>query len=114
MPETRGFRFKNVICVDSDHAGDNITYSSRTRFIVFLNCSRIHWTSKQQISIETCTFSSEFIVLKTACKYSRGLQYKLKMMGILCDFLTFIFGDHKSVLMNSFVPDSVLRKKIHI
>ena len=56
-------------------------------------------------------FGSEFIALKTACEYSRGLQNKLKMMGIPCDFPTLIFGDNKSVLTNSSVPDSVLRKK---
>ena len=37
MPETRGFRFKIIIYVDNDHAGDNITRRSKTGFIVFLN-----------------------------------------------------------------------------
>ena len=108
-PETRGFGFKIVIYIDSYHAGDNITRPSRTGFVVFLNSSPIYWTSKKQIS--TSTFDSEIIALKTAYEYTRGLRYKLRMMGIPCDFPTLIFGDYKSVLTNSLVPDSVLIKK---
>ena len=33
------------------------------------------------------------------------------MMGIPCDFPTFILGDNKSVLVNSSVPTSALQKK---
>ena len=37
------------------------------------------------------------------------------MMGIPCDFPTLIFGDNKSELTNSSVPDSVLRQRsLHI
>ena len=79
---------------------------SHTSFIVFLNCSPIYWTSKKQTSIETST-----IAMKTACEYIRGLCYKLRMMGIPCDFPAFVYGDNHSVLVNSSCPDSFLRKK---
>ena len=111
MPQPRGQGFKLVTYVDSDHAGDSVTRRSRTGFIVYLNSSPIYWTSKKQTSIETSSFGSEFIAMKICCEYLRGLRYKLRMMGIPCDFPSYIFGDNQSVLANTTKPFSMLRKK---
>ena len=111
IPQARGFGFKIVAYVDSDHAGDSITRRSRTGFIVYVNSSPIYWTSKKQTSIETSSFGSEFIAMKVCCEYLRGLRYKLRMMGIPCEFPSYVFGDNQSVLANSSKPFSMLRKK---
>ena len=97
--------------VDSDHAGDIVTRRSRTCFMIFLNSSLVYWYSKKQGSCETSSFSSEFIAMKSCCKYVRGLWYKLRMMGIPVEFPTFTFGDNQSVLVNSSKPHSSLKKK---
>ena len=55
-----------VIMVDSDHAGDQATRRSRTGFLVWLNSSLIYWSSKKQTTIETSSFGSEFMAMKTA------------------------------------------------
>jgi len=49
--------------------------------------------------------------MKTCCEYIRGLKYKLRMMGIPVNLPTFIFGDNRSVLINSSKPHSSLKKK---
>ena len=49
--------------------------------------------------------------MKECCEYVRSLRYKLRMMGIPCECPAYIFGDNKSVLVNSSVPTSVLKKK---
>ena len=49
--------------------------------------------------------------MKQCCEYIRGLRYKLRMMGIHIDGPAYILGDNKSVLVNSSVPTSVLKKK---
>ena len=36
------------------------------------------------------------------------------MMGIPCELPTLIFGDDKSVLANTLIPDSTLKKKSNI
>ena len=110
-PEPRGFGFKMRAYVDSDHAGDSTTRRSRTGFIIYLNNAPIYYTSKKQTSVETSSFGSEFIAMKTCCEYVRGLRYKLRMMGIPVDFPAYIFGDNQSVLSNSSKPFSVLKKK---
>ena len=110
-PEPRGEGFKIKSYVDSDHAGDSITRRSRTGFIVYLNSAPIYWMSKKQGSISTSTFASEYDAMKNCCEYIRGLRYKLRMMGIPCEFPAYILGDNKSVLVNSAMPFSTLKKK---
>ena len=111
MHEPRGFGFVISAYVDSDHAGDSVTRRSRTGFIIFLNSAPIYWMSKKQPGLETSSFGSEFMAMKHCCEYLRGLRYKLRMMGIPVEGPSYIFGDNKSVLANSSVPDSMLQKK---
>ena len=111
MPQPRGQGFTMSAYVDSDHAGDTMTRRSRTGFLVFLNCALIFWTSKKQTAIETSSFGSEFTAMKHCTEYVRGLRYKLRMMGISCSEPCFILGDNQSVLANTSVPHSVLKKK---
>ena len=111
MPDPLGYGMIMRAYVDADHAADTITRRSRTGFMVYLNNAPIFWSSKKQNSVETSSFGSEFMAMKHCTEYVRGLRYKLRMMGIPCDLPTFIFGDNKSVLANTTVPDSTLKKK---
>jgi len=111
MPQPRGFGFKIRAKVDADHAADTVTRRSRTGFLVYLNCALIHWFSKKQNSVESSTFGSEFVSMKQCCEYLRGLRYKLRMMGIPVDGPCYIEGDNQSVLANTTIPDSTLKKK---
>ena len=111
MPEPRGQGFMMCAEVDADHASDTITRCSRMGLLVYLNCTPIYWWSKKQNSVESLSFGSKFIAMKQCCEYLRGLRYKLRMMGILCDHPTFIYGDNQSVLANTTIPDLTLKKK---
>ncbi|EJK56248.1 hypothetical protein THAOC_23906 [Thalassiosira oceanica] len=111
MPKPLGKSMRMHVYVDSDHAGDSLTRRSRTGFVVFLNSAPIYWFSKRQTSCETSTFGSEFIAMKTACDYVKGLRYKLRMMGVRVDEPTYIYGDNQSVLANTSNPGSTLKKK---
>ena len=111
MPEPRGLGFIMCAKVDADHASDTITRRSRMGFLVYLICAPIYWWSKKQNSMESSSFGSKFIAMKQCCEYVRGLRYKLWMMGISCEDPTFIYGDNQSVLANTTIPDSTLKKK---
>ena len=67
--------------------------------------------SKKQNSVETSSFGSEFIAMKQCTEYIRGLRYKLRMMGIPCEGPVFVYGNNQSVLANTTIPDSTLKKK---
>jgi len=111
MPTPIGQTMTMRVYIDSDHAGDVLTRQSRTRFVVFLNQAPIYWNSKKQTSCETSTFGSEFVAMKQATEYIRGLRYKLRMMGIPVDEPAFVYGDNQSVLANTSAPTSTLKKK---
>ena len=49
--------------------------------------------------------------MKQCCEYLRGLRYKLRMMGIPVEGPAYIYGDNQSVLANTTIPDSTLKKK---
>ena len=111
MPTPLGQSMTMRVFVDADHAGETVTRRSRTGFVVFLNGAPIYWSSKRQNSVETSTFGSEFVAMKQATEYVRGLRYKLRMMGIKVDEPAYVFGDNKSVLCNTTAPESTLKKK---
>ena len=71
----------------------------------------VYWLSKKQTSVETSSFGSEFSAMIQCTEYLRGLRSKLRMMGIPCSGPSFIYGDNQSVLSNTSVPDSTLKKK---
>ena len=110
-PTPRGMGFTIVGKVDADHGGDTVTRRSRTGFIVCLNSAPIYWYSKKQNCVETSTFGSEFIAMKQLCEYVRGLACKLRMMGITYEGPAYLYGDNQSVLANTTVPESTLKKK---
>jgi hypothetical protein len=110
-PPPRGMGFVMRAKVDADHASDTVTRRSRTGFVVYLNCAPIYWMSKKQNSVESSSHGSEFTAMRHCCEYVRGSRYKLRMMGIPVDDPTCIMGDNQSVLANTTIPDSTLKKK---
>ena len=100
-----------IVYVNSDHAGDTVTRRSRTGFVIFLNGAPIYCNSKKQTSCEFFSFGSEFCAMKQATEYVKGFRYKLRIMGITAENPTFIFGDNQSVLANTTLTKSMLKKK---
>ena len=49
--------------------------------------------------------------MKHCTEYIRGLRLRLRMMAIPCEDPAFVYGDDKSVLCNTTIPDSTLNKK---
>ena len=111
VPHPLGNGFKICCFMDADHAGESLNRKRWTGFIVMLNNAPIYWYSKKQSPIETSTFGSKIMALKQAAEYLRGLRYKLRIFGIPVDEPVFIFHYNQSVLVNSLVTESTLKKK---
>ncbi len=81
--------------------------------MLFCNKAPVVFVSRKQNSIETSSFGSEFTALKTAIELTEGIRYKLRMMGVPLDGdgAAYIMCDNQSVVTNSSVPQSVLKKK---
>jgi len=110
-PEPRGKAVQSLTFCDSDHAGDKVTRRSRTGILLFVNRALVNWFSKKQNSVETSTFGSEFMALKTAMEMVIGLRYKLRMMGVPIEGPTRFCVDNMSVVNNTSIPSSTLKKK---
>ena len=71
----------------------------------------ILWYSKQQNTLESSTFGSEFVALRIAVEMNEALHIKLRMLGIPIDSLTNGFCDNESVVKNVSIPESRQNKK---
>lgn len=110
-PEPRRNPVQINAFVDADHAGDRVTRRSHTGILIYLNCAPISWYSKAQSTVESSMFGSEFVALRILVEMLEALRYKLRMFGIPIDGPTNVFCDNKSVVTNSTVPTSTLKKK---
>jgi len=110
-PLPRGNPIQINAFVDADHAGNQIMRRSHMGFLIYANSAPIIWFSKAQTTVETSTFGSEFIAMKIAVELLEALHYKLRMFGIPIDGASNVFCDNKSVVTNSTVPESTLKKK---
>ena len=111
MPKPHSKGMDMIVYVDSDHAGDTVTRISRTGFVIFLNGAPIYWNYKKHTSCENSSFGSEFCAMKQSTDYVKGFHYKLRMMRIPVEYPTLIFGNNQSVLANTTIPESMLKKK---
>ena len=111
MPEPRGRAIQQTVFVDASHAANVVTRQSRTGVLIFLNRAPILWFSKKQSTIETSSFGSEFQALKVGMELLLGLRYKIRMMGIPLEGYAYVKVDNMSVVKNSSVPESQLKKK---
>ena len=88
-----------------------MTRRSQTGLLLFVNHAPVVWYSKRQNTVETSTFGSEFIAMKTAMEQIEALWYKLRMFGIPIAGSMNVFCDNKAVFKNTTIPNSTLKEK---
>ncbi len=110
-PEPRGNSILISCFVDADHAGNRVTRRSHTGILIFCNRAPIVWFSKRQNTVETSSFSSEFIAARIAVELVEALHYKLRMFGIPIEGAANMYCDNGGVVANSTKPESTLKKK---
>ena len=111
VPQALGQGVLMTCYVDADQAGCQVTRRSHTGIVIFLNRSPILWFSKRQNTVETSSFTSEFIALRIAVELMEGLRYRLRMLGIPLLGPTYILCDNEAVTRNATHPESVLKRK---
>ena len=58
-----------------------ITRRSHTGILIYLQSAPIIWFSKKQNTIESSTFGSEFVALRTTLEMIEALRYKLRIFA---------------------------------
>jgi hypothetical protein len=110
-PEPRGRPVQISCFVDADHAANRQTRKSQTGILIFVNKAPISWYSKRQNTVESSTFGSEFVAMKTAVEQIQALRLKLRWMGVPLEGPANIFCDNLSVVRSSTQPECTLSKK---
>ena len=110
-PKPRGKTVKVRCYVDADHAGNLITRRSHTGILIFLQNAPIQWYSKKQNTVESSTFGSEVVAMRTAVEMLEGIRYKLRMFGVPIDGPADVFCDNQAVVHISQRPEARLSKK---
>jgi hypothetical protein len=112
-PPPRGKAVSTHCFVDANLAGDTVTRRSQMGILLFVNKAPITWLSKRTNTVESSTFGSELVAMRSAVDLIEGLRYKLRMFGIPIEGPTDIFCDNEAVTKNCGIPESTLQKKHH-
>ena len=97
--------------MDADHAHDIITRHSVTGILLFVNNTPIRWISKRQKTVETSTYGSELVATRIAVELILEIRYTLRMLGVPIEGPAMMVGENLSVILNTTVPSSQLKKK---
>jgi len=110
-PEPRGELCTLTCFVDADHARDQLTRRSVTGILILLNNTPISWVSKRQKTVESSTYGSELVASRIAVELIISLRYFISMLGCQLEPSSLLLGDNMSVVLNTTIPSSALKKK---
>ena len=110
-PKPKGPPVRVTIWVDADHARDKLTCRSVTGILVMINHTVVRTFSKRQTTVESSTYGSELVAARIATDMAVELTYNLQMIGVPLDGSILMLGDNKSVVINTTIPSSALKKK---
>ena len=111
MPEPCGKKAQITVMVDADHARDKVTRRSVTGILLFVNNTPMIWITKRQKTVETSTYGAELVAGRMATELVLEVRYKLRMLGIPLEESSVVLGDNMSVILNTTLPSSILKKK---
>jgi hypothetical protein len=90
---------------------DMVTGRSVTAILHFLNQTPMDWYSKKQATVETATFGSEFVAVRTTINQIVDLRTTLHYLGIPIREKSYVFLDNKTVIDASSTPHAKLHKR---
>ena len=68
--------------VDANLHHDQVTGRAVTAYLHLVNATPSHWHTKRQATVETATFSSEFVAARIATDQIIDLRYTLMYLGV--------------------------------
>ena len=87
------------------------TGASLTVCIPFCNHTPTDWYSKKQTTVETVSYRSEFVAVKTATEQIMDMRYTLRYLGVPIMSRAYMFCDNRSVVSSATLPHSTLSKR---
>jgi hypothetical protein len=96
---------------DSDHGHDLLTRRSVTGYVISINKTPVKFYSKRQNTVESSSYGSELVAGRIATEAIMEFRYKLRMLGIKIDKPSILMIDNQSVVANTTLPSSTIKKK---
>jgi hypothetical protein len=97
--------------VDADHAHELVTRISITGILFMLNNTPIRLILKHQKTVETSTYGSELVASRIDTELILEVKYKRRSLRVALAGPELMLGDNMSVISNTTVPSSVLKKE---
>ena len=110
-PLPKGNTVRHSCFVDANLMACQVTGKSVTGIVHMVNGTPVDFYSKLQSTVETATYSSEFVAARTATEQVMDTRIVLMSMGVPLDGPTWMMGDNASVITSGSIPSSLLKKR---
>ena len=114
IPKPLGKHVQTTHYVDANLHHDLATGKAVTAALHFLNQTPIDAYTKRQSTVETATYGSEFVAARTAVDQIIDIRTTLRYLGVPIRDMSYMFGDNKSVVTSSTIPNSTISKRHHL
>ena len=114
IPKPLGKHVQTTHYVDANLHHDLATGKAVTAALHFLNQTPIDAYTKRQSTVETATYGSEFVAARTAVDQIIDIRTTLRYLGVPIRNKSYMFGDNKSVVTSSTIPNSTISKRHHL
>ena len=114
IPKPLGKHVQTTHYVDASLHHDLATGKAVTAALHFLNQTPIDAYTKRQSTVETATYGSEFVAARTAVDQIIDICTTLRYLGVPIRDKSYMFGDNKSVVTSSTIPNSTISKRHHL
>ena len=114
IPKPLGKHVQTTHYVDANLHHDLATGKAVTAALHFLNQTPIDAYTKGQSTVETATYGSEFVAARTAVDQIIDIRTTLRYLGVPIRDKSYMFGDNRSVVISSTIPNSTISKRHHM
>ena len=114
IPKPLGKHVQTTHYVDANLHHDLATGKAVTAALHFLNQTPIDAYTKRQSTVETATYGSEFVAARTAVDQIIDIHTTLRYLGVPIRDKSYMFGDNRSVVTSSTIPNSTISKRHHL
>ena len=114
IPKPLGKHVQTTHYVDANLHHDLATGKAVTAVLHFLNQTPIDAYTTRQSTVETATYGSEFVAARTAVDQIIDIRTTLRYLGVPIRDKSYMFGDNRSVVISSTIPNSTISKRHHL
>ena len=114
IPKPLGKHVQTTHYVDANLHHDLATGKAVTAALHVLNQTPIDAYTKRQSTVETATYGSEFVAARTAVDQIIDILTTLRYLGVPIRDKSYMFGENRSVVTSSTIPNSTISKRHHL